>query len=295
MLEADRRLVNFHAEQFRHGIDLVTRRHGADDRALDAAIFAEVIQRQREHLVRREPGAVAIDDAEAVGVAVEAQRKIGLAAAHEPGRLGHAGFVRLGRAAAEKRVQVFVKTGDLRTGLLEQRVEVAAAGAVHQLDGDAQLGFADGPQVDQLANAVEVRWGGVEFPATERADDGSLWLPALGQKFLRVRLDFSGELRRGSGTVRHRKLETRVAKRIVAGGDVYAADGFFVTDAEGDDRRWRVAICQQRLEAGLLQNLRRGQGELASQKPRVVADDHQRALAVNGGAFAAQLRLEREG
>ena len=94
-------------------------------------------------------------------------------------------------------------------------------------------------------------------------------------------LDFSGELRRGSSTVRHRKLETRVAKRIVAGGDVYAADGFFVADAEGDHRRRRVAICQQRFEAGLLQNLRRGQREFATQKTGVVADDNQRAFAVH--------------
>ena len=140
----------------------------------------EVIQRKGEHLVWREPGAIATHDAEAVGVAVEAKRKIGLAAAHEPGRLGHAGFVRLGRAAAEKRVQVFVKTGDLRAGLLEQRVEVAPPGAVHQLDGDAQLGFADGLQVNQFADAPEVRRGRVEFRATKRAYHGGLRLPALG-------------------------------------------------------------------------------------------------------------------
>ena len=89
VLEADRRLVNLHSEQFRHGIDLVARRHGADHRAIEAAIFAEVIQRQREHLVRREPGAVAIHDAEAVGVAVQPQPEPGLASANQRRGFAH--------------------------------------------------------------------------------------------------------------------------------------------------------------------------------------------------------------
>ena len=95
-------------------------------------------------------------------------------------------------------------------------------------------------------------------------------------------LDFSGELRRGAGAVWHRELEAGVAEGIVTGGDIHAADRFLVADTEGDDRRRCVAVGQQRFQPGPLQNLRRGQSKLASQKTGVVADDDQRAFAVNG-------------
>ena len=86
----------------------------------------------------------------------------------------------------------------------------------------------------------------------------------------------------GRRRVWHRELEAGVAEGIVTGGDIHAADRFLVADTEGDDRCRCVAVGQQRFQPGLLQNLRRGQSEFASQKPGVVTDDNQRAFAVNG-------------
>ena len=263
VLEADRRLVNLHPEQFRHGIDLVTRRHGADDRAPDATIFAEVIQCQREHLVGREPGAVAIDDAEAVGVAVQPQPEPGLASANQRRGFAHPLRAWLGRAAAKERVEGVAEANDVGAGLLKQRVEIAPAGAVHQLHRDLQLGPADRPQVDELADAFQVGRSRVECLALERAHHGGLGLPPLGEQLLDVGLDFVGHVAGRARAIGHGILETRVAERIVAGGDVDAADGFAPLNAEGENRGGGVAVAEQRLEAVLGQDLRGGQGEFA--------------------------------
>ena len=68
----------------------------------------------------------------------------------------------------------------------------------------------------------------------------------------------------------------------MTGGDIHAADRFLVADTECDDRCGCVAIGEQRFQPGLFKNLGRGQSKLASQKTGVVADDDQRAFAVNG-------------
>src|SRR6267142_2328292 len=79
--ETNRRLVNLYAEQFGDGIDLMARRNRAHDCAGPAAVLLQVIQREREHLVRREPGAAFVHDAETISVAIKAETDLRLAAA----------------------------------------------------------------------------------------------------------------------------------------------------------------------------------------------------------------------
>ena len=89
VFEADGRFVDFYAENFGHGVHLMTCGHGAHHRTGPAAVFLQMIQRQRENLVRRQPGAVFVHNAEAVGVTVEAETDLRLAAADELADVGH--------------------------------------------------------------------------------------------------------------------------------------------------------------------------------------------------------------
>ena len=138
VFETDRCFMNFDAEQVGDGIDLMAGGDGADDRAGPAAVFLQMIERQRQNLVGREPRAVLVDNAEAIGVAVEAKAELRFAAADEFADFGHAFGIGLGMMSAKERIEFIVKDGDLGAGVFEQRVEVAAAGAVHEFDGDFQ-------------------------------------------------------------------------------------------------------------------------------------------------------------
>ena len=70
--EPHRGLVNGHSQQLGHRIDLMAGGNRAHHRTGPAAVLLQVIQGQGQHLVRGDPSAVAIHDAKAVGVSVEA-------------------------------------------------------------------------------------------------------------------------------------------------------------------------------------------------------------------------------
>ncbi len=59
----------------------------------------------------------------------------------------------------------------------------------------------------------------------------------------------------------------------MTGRDVDAAGGFLAADGVGDDRGGRIAIGQPRLEPVPGHDLGTAHGELAREKPGIVADD----------------------
>src|SRR5580765_5269368 len=135
MFETDGRLVNFHAEQSRDRIHLMARRNSADDRAGPAAIFFQMIERERQHLVRRQPGAIFVHNTESVRVAIQPEPELRFAAAHELADLSHTLGVWLRMMPAEKGIYFVVKRSDLRARAFEQLVQVTAPRAIHQLHG----------------------------------------------------------------------------------------------------------------------------------------------------------------
>src|SRR5439155_5046112 len=94
VFETDWRLIDLHAEQLGDGVDLMTGGHGANHRARPAAVFLQVVEGERQYLVRRQPRAALIDDAEAVRTPVEAEAELGLAGANQRARFAHALGVR---------------------------------------------------------------------------------------------------------------------------------------------------------------------------------------------------------
>ena len=263
--------------------------------SLPFAVLFEMVQGKGQNLVGREPGAVPIHDAEAVGVAVQSESQLGLAGSNQRRDLAHPLGAGLGRAAAKERVESVAEAYDLGTGLLKECVEIAPAGAVHQLHRDLQFGPADRPQIDELADAFQVGWPRVERPALEGAHHGGLGAPLFGEQLFHVSLDFAGHFAGRARAVGHRILEAGVAERIVAGGDVDAADGFAPSNAEGQHRGGGVAVAEQGFEAVLGQDLRGGQGKFASQETGVVADDNERLAAMERGCFPSQFPLEVKG
>src|SRR5450756_3146013 len=131
-------------------------RDSAHDGTGPAAVFFEVIQREREDLVGREPGAILVHDAKTVGIAIEAEAHLRLAATDEFADGFHAMRIRFRVNAAKQRVVLVMETGDLDTAILQQGVEIAATRAIHQLDGELHLRLFDDVKLDELFERLEI-------------------------------------------------------------------------------------------------------------------------------------------
>src|SRR5438067_134340 len=97
--------MNFDSKQLGNGIDLMAGRYRADDRARPAAILFQMIERQRQHLVGSQPGAILIDNAEPIGVAVQSKPELRAATANKAADFRHSFGIRLGMMSAEERIQ----------------------------------------------------------------------------------------------------------------------------------------------------------------------------------------------
>ena len=240
-----------------------------------------MIKREGQHLIRREPGAALVDDAEAVGIAIEPEPELGFAAANEPAHLGHAFGVRFGMVPAEQRIQFIVENGYPRRGFLQQSVQIAAAGAKHQLDGDFKPGLPDGGKSDQLAQLFEIGRLRINGLAPEGSHDSRLESPVLRDQPGDVRLDLLRHFRRRGRAIVRREFQALIFGGIVAGRQVDAPESLSLADGVGDHRGGRVPIAQQGGEPAGRQHFRRCQREFAPEKTRVVTDNDDRPAIVD--------------
>src|SRR4051812_32167570 len=179
--------MDFHAEQLSNGIDLMTARHATHCRAGPATIFLQMIEGQREHLVWSEPGSIAINDAKAIGIAVEAEAKLRFTLTDELPHFGHAFGVGFRMMSSEERVELVVKPGNGRAGVREQFVQVTATSAVHEFDRDFEAGFFDSGEIDELANLFKISGLRVEGFALVSANHGGFERPVLLLEACRLR------------------------------------------------------------------------------------------------------------
>src|SRR6185369_13567217 len=108
-----------------------------------------------------------------------------------------------------------MENGQLRTRLLQQVVEVTAPGAIHKLDGNFQLPFPDGFEIDQFTKLFKIIGPRVKSFAAVGPDDGALKRPFLRLEPLNIRLNDLRDLRNGRGAVAGGKLQTLVFGRIM--------------------------------------------------------------------------------
>src|SRR3954471_14107934 len=97
-------------------------RDGPDHGARPLSVLLQMIKRQRENLVWRQPRAVLVNNSETIRIAVQSEAELGLAAAHETAHLSHAFGIRFGMMAAEERIGFAVEDCDLRACTFKQRI-----------------------------------------------------------------------------------------------------------------------------------------------------------------------------
>src|SRR5664280_765453 len=259
----------------------MTRRHGAHDRARPAAIFFQMIKRERQNLVRRQPRSVLVHNAKTIRVAVETKSHLRLAVADKFAHVGHVLRVRFGMMPAEQRIQFVVKQRDLRADFFEQHVEITVAGAVTQINGDFQFRFFKNGKFKEFVKLFEIRRLRIDFLVGERAKLRRVKSPMRRLQFYDIRLDLLRQIGRGRRAVERGKFQALILGGIVAGGHVDAANRLAMTDGVRDDGRGRVAIAEQGFNAVGRKNFGGGEGKFASEKTRVVAENQNRLAPVN--------------
>ncbi len=293
VFEAHRRLMDLHAEQLGHRIDLMARRHRADDRAGPAAILLQMVQGERQDLVWSQPGAIFVHNPKAVGVAIQAEAQLRFAFADKLAHIPHAFSVWLGMMAAKKRVELVMEPGDLRAAFFEQGVKVTAPGAVHQLDGDLQFGRANRGEVHEFVDLLEVGGPGIERFAREGPDRRGFHRPIVGLQPGDIGLDLLRQFRRGRRAVAGGEFQALVFGGVVAGGQVESANRLAVADRVADDRRGGVPLAEEGSEAGVGQYFGGGERKFTRQKTGVMAKDDHRLAAVDRRGRILEFGLEK--
>ncbi len=110
-------------------------------------------QQNRKNLVRRHKVAVAVDGADAIGVAVQRESRIVLSCSHRLAQGFHVRLDRFGVHAAEKGIARAANLVRLDPMPVKQFAQQSAPGAVHRIDYKAEFRRAQPVPIDQLVDA----------------------------------------------------------------------------------------------------------------------------------------------
>ena len=273
VLEADLRLHQRQVVLAGDAVEEVGRRDRAGHPAAPALDLDEIAEQQGQDDVRVDEAALLVDDPEAVPVGVGGQPEVAAGLEDMGLELGQVLLGAGGADAAEVGIDIAVEAFDLDAVLLEDLVEILAAGAEERVGRDLEAGLADDPEIDLALEMGEVI--GLEVDAgnglvQEVGRQGG----EAGHEPADLLFDGVGHLGQGRRACRGVELEAVVARRIERGGEVDPALAMALDDLAGQGLGGRVAVGQQDLDPVPGQELGRLQGVTVRQEAGVVADDH---------------------
>src|SRR3954468_14136138 len=109
-----------------------------------------------------------------------------------------------------------MKSGYFGAAILQERVEVATAGAIHELHGHFQLTLFYRVKINQLSELFEIIRLRIERFAFVGSNDRAFEAPVSLHQFLNILFDFPGNFRLRRSSVARGKFQTLVFGWIVA-------------------------------------------------------------------------------
>ncbi len=238
VLEAYRSFVSLYAVQSRDGVNQMCSGNATLSAQLFATRFEQIIEHQAQDVIGLDERAVAIENAEAVGIAVGGKACERFLFQHQFFQRREILFRRVGAAAIEQHVALGANRFDRHSMIGEDAIEPAGAAAVHGVVGEIAFGFGQHIEANHFFQLREIR--GARINSLEIVRD------VVEMTFFVVRqcggafLDVFGDFGQSRAAIGAGKFQAVVFGGVVAGGDVDAAIEFVVNDGVGQDRsrRW---------------------------------------------------------
>ena len=265
VLEANLQLVHLDAEPLTQLVDHRGRCQRPDDVPLLSALLDQIHHQQGHHLELVDEAALFVDDANPIRVTVVRDAEVEAAGLHPRHRLRHVVRDRLGVHAAEAGVAFGVDLLDGGLATVEERPDIALAGAVHRLVQDAQAGGFDGIEVDEPIQLGRI--GGLRVEDLDQAlplgvVESHLTNPAAALDPLNLFLEPVGDLGGGRAGVLRFVFQATEVVGVVAGRDDQATTRLPVEDRIGGDLGRRRGIDDQDFDPVGRQHL----GDLAGEE-----------------------------
>ena len=284
-LEADRRFENLGAVITGDGIDKV----GGGDRPGGIAALPldaqQVIVQKGKDIVRLDKGAVGIDDAVTIGVAIRRQAEGDIVPpANQGDEVGNILFRRFRGEAAKVRIGMSVDHDRTDPGFLQKAIEITAPGAVKGINGDGDLRGGDGIKIDHLTEGGEISRQGIddtEETGRLRLLQGHLPVADLQEHGVSTVLDCFGRGWQGRAAGGRTEFEAVIFRRIMAGGKVDPPGRLTPQKFMGNDRGRGVAITKEDGDFGANKNFGRFAGKTIPHETGVVTDDHPAGSAID--------------
>src|SRR5438105_5325736 len=243
------------------GVEQMRSGHAARRIQIPAAAFDQVIVKQAKDVIRRNPAALRVDDAEAVGIAVSGEAGLRFARLHRVRELLEI-FLGDVRARAFEENIAFgangVAAGD--TVFSERTVKITGAATVQRVVNDARrILFLQFGEANEFPEPRQIRWSDIhllEIASIMRRERRPLFRRARG-KLCRARLDVSRDFRQRRAAVACRKFQAVIFRGIMAGGEVDSAVDFAAANLASYCRSWCGAFAKQRFHA-VIGEFRRG-------------------------------------
>ena len=156
VFETHRSLVELDFVVGGHRVDQVRGRHGLANAVLPATCFHQVVEEQRNNVVRLQESAVGVNDAEPIRIPIRGDPDMGADAPHFHAQVFQQFVVGLRRMIAEEHIAIIVHSRSLDTGFPQKRIGVRPRRAPHGIESHAHASFADGIQVHGFAQPAQV-------------------------------------------------------------------------------------------------------------------------------------------
>src|SRR6185437_683094 len=156
ILKSNRCFENRHIVMLR---DCVKKMRGGDaarDAKLPAARLDKVVEDERENMIRRKEGAVAIENAEAIGIAVGGESRAGFSLLERLDERLEVFLGGIGAGAVEKNVALGANRVNLNAMLREKSVEPAGAASVQGVVCKGKLRRGDDVETHELGETFEI-------------------------------------------------------------------------------------------------------------------------------------------
>jgi len=215
--------------------------------------------------------AVAIENAEAVGVTVGGQTGQRFLFQDQLFQRRQIFFRRIRTAAVEQHVAFGAYRFDGHAVVGQNAVEPARAAAMQGVVGEIPLGLGQDVEANHFLQLLEVRLPRIE--PLEVVFDVVIRHAIVG-KLRRPGFDVLGDFRQRGPAVGAGEFQTVVGRRVVAGGDVHAPFEFVIDDGMRQDRRWRGVRAENDVAAVVAHHAGGGARKFRREESRVVPNDN---------------------